>query len=138
MPDRILRESICCSDTLDQLSPFEETVFYRLTVNCDDYGRVDARPRFLKSRLFATKRGVTEEAVADAVRRMAEVGLVRLYLAEGRQYLLFPKWEKHQRIRAKRSRYPAPEGGEEERDGSGRSAGARGAGAEHWNGYPIV
>ena len=62
MPNRILKESICTSDTIDQLSWFEEVFFYRLIVNCDDYGRMDARPAILKARLFPLK-SVTEKQV---------------------------------------------------------------------------
>ena len=36
MPNRIIRESICTSDSIDKLSWFEEVLFYRLIVNCDD------------------------------------------------------------------------------------------------------
>ena len=36
MPNRIIRESICTSDSVDKLSWFEEVLFYRLIVNCDD------------------------------------------------------------------------------------------------------
>ena len=47
MPNRIIKETICTSDTIERLTPFEETFFYRLIVNCDDYGRMDARPAIL-------------------------------------------------------------------------------------------
>lgn len=39
MPNRILKESITTSETLDSLSAEEERLFYRLLVICDDYGR---------------------------------------------------------------------------------------------------
>ncbi|MEL7609473.1 MAG: hypothetical protein AAGU74_08190 [Bacillota bacterium] len=120
MPNRILKESICYSDDLDRLSPFAETVFYRLMVRCDDYGRIDARPGFLKSTLFVTKKGITEKNVEDAVSQLASVGLVRRYEVAGKPFLLFPKWSLHQRIRNSREKYPEPEngGGENERAAS--------------------
>lgn len=108
MPNRIIKESICYSSDIDQLSPFEETVFYRLIVNCDDYGRFDARPEFVRSKLFVTKRGITDKNVQDAVSKLASIGLVRLYEVDGKSYLLFPKWEKHQRIRNSKEKWPAP------------------------------
>jgi hypothetical protein len=37
------------------------------------------------------------------------VGLIQIYEVDGKSFLLFPKWDKHQRIRAKRSKYPAPD-----------------------------
>ena len=36
MPNRILKESVCTSDSVNKLSWFEEVLFYRLIVNCDD------------------------------------------------------------------------------------------------------
>jgi hypothetical protein len=78
MPNRIIKESICYSDDIDQLTPFEETVFYRLLVRCDDNGRMDARPAFMRSMLFATKLTVTEKQVRDATVKLAEVGLIRM------------------------------------------------------------
>ena len=44
MPNRIIKESVCRSDSIDSLSWFEEVLFYRLIVVCDDYGRFDGRP----------------------------------------------------------------------------------------------
>ena len=60
MPNRILKESICTSDQIDALTWFDEVVWYRLIVNCDDYGRMDGRPAVLKSRLFPLKGNVTD------------------------------------------------------------------------------
>ena len=108
MPNRIIKESICYSDDVDRLSSFAETVFYRLLVNVDDYGRIDGRPSFLKSRLFATKQGVTEKAVSEAIAQMACIGIVKTYLVSEREYLYFPKWHLHQRIRESKAKYPEP------------------------------
>lgn len=113
MPNRILKESICYSDDLDKLSSFEETVFYRLMVRADDFGRMDARASYLKSMLFVTKKGITEKNVADAVSKLASVGLVRLYEVDGKPFLLFPKWNLHQRLRNSKEKYPAPQNGED-------------------------
>lgn len=108
MPNRIIKESICYSDDIDRLSWFEEVVFYRLLVRCDDNGRLDARPAFLRSMLFATRQNVDEHHVDAAVDTLAETGLVARYEAAGRPYLYFPKWALHQRVRNVRSKYPAP------------------------------
>ena len=108
MPNRILKESICVSDDIDGLSWFEEVVFYRLIVNCDDYGRFDGRPAVLKNRLFPLKESVTLKSVTEAVHTLASAGLVVLYEYEGKPYLYIPTWTKHQNVRAKRSKYPEP------------------------------
>ena len=112
MPNRIIKESICSSDDIDKLTAFEETVFYRLIVRADDYGRLDARPNFLKSMLFVTKAGITEKNVNDAVLKLATVGLVKLYKVGGKPFLMFPKWDLHQRVRNSKEKYPAPQNDE--------------------------
>lgn len=108
MPNRIIKESICTSDTIDQLTWFEEVFFYRLIVNCDDYGRFDARPAILKARLFPLK-SVTEKQISDALYKLSTVGIVTVYEYDGRPYLQLVTWDKHQQIRAKKSKYPAPD-----------------------------
>ena len=108
MPDRIIRESICTSDTLNRLSDFEERFWNRLIVNCDDYGRFDARPAILKGRLFPLMDGKTNKDMTNALSRLASVGLVELYEVDGRPFLRVVTWDKYQRIRAKRSKFPEP------------------------------
>lgn len=108
MPNRILKESICTSDNINALSPFHETVFYRLIVNCDDYGRMDARPKILSSKLFPLK-DVKPSQIEDALRALISSDLVVLYEANGKPYLQMKTWDLHQRIRAKKSKYPPPD-----------------------------
>lgn len=110
MPNRILKESICASDSIDQLSWFEECVFYRLMVNCDDYGRFDGRVSIIKNRLFPLKEGLKPKTVETALRKLVEVGLVVLYESDGKPFLYLPTWEKYQTIRNKQSKYPDPNG----------------------------
>lgn len=109
MPNRILKESICTSDTLDQLNSFQETVFYRLIVNCDDYGRMDARPKVLAARLYPLK-DIRAEQIENALRALSSAGLVILYEVDGKPFVQMKTWERHQQIRAKKSRYPSPDG----------------------------
>ena len=115
MPSRILKESICSSDNLDKLSNFQENVFYRLIVNCDDYGRMDARPRILVSRLYPL-RDIREAQINDALQALSSAGLVILYSVGGKPFVQMKTWERHQQIRAKKSKYPAPESGKTEPD----------------------
>ena len=110
MPNRILKESICTSDSVDSLSWFEEVLFYRLIVNCDDYGRFDGRLAIIKNRLFPLKESLTAKAISKAVNTLVTAGLVVLYEFEGKPYLYLPTWNDHQNVRAKRSKYPSPEG----------------------------
>lgn len=108
MPNRILKESICTSDSVDSLSWFEEVLFYRLIVNCDDYGRFDGRAAIIKNRLFPLKENLTAKTVSGAIEKLARTGLVTLYEFEGKPYLYLPGWNHHQNVRAKKSKYPEP------------------------------
>lgn len=108
MPNRIIKESICTSENIDQLSPFCETVFYRLIVNVDDYGRIDARPKLLASKLFPLK-DIRPSNVEDALRALASAELVTLYEVGGKPFLQIDTWDKHQTVRNKKSKYPGPE-----------------------------
>lgn len=110
MPNRILKESICVSDSIDSLSWFEEVLFYRLIVNCDDYGRFDGRTAVIKNRLFPLKENLTYKQVAEAINNLASAGLVMPYECDGKPFLHLPSWNAHQNVRAKRSKYPEPNG----------------------------
>lgn len=109
MPNRIIKESICVSESIDALNWFEEVLFYRLIVNCDDFGRFDGRVPVIKNRLFPLKDNVTAKAVKDGINKLASAGLVRLYDCDGKPYLHLPTWNDHQNVRAKRSKYPSPD-----------------------------
>lgn len=108
MPNRILKESIKRSEQIDQLSWFEEVVFYRLILTADDYGCLDGRVVLLKNDLFPTKDNVTKKAVEDAISKLASVGLLCKYTVNGKPYLFFPTWTKHQRLRNQHRKYPNP------------------------------
>ena len=108
MPNRILKESICVSESVEELNWFEEVLFYRLIVNCDDYGLFDGRAAVIKGRLFPLK-SVTHKQIEDAVNHLATVGIVRPYFHDGKPYLQLVTWHKHQQIRAQKSKYPMPE-----------------------------
>lgn len=108
MPNRIIKESICRSDTINLLKPFEEVLFYRLIVVCDDYGRFDGRPEIIKGSCFPLKDTAVKD-IGTSLKRLVEVGLVELYKVQGKPVLQLSTWSEHQQIRAKKSKYPAPD-----------------------------
>ena len=109
MPNRILKEAVCVSDDIDRLTWFEEVLFYRLIVNCDDFGRFYGQPAIIKSRLFPLKETLTTKTVSGAIEKLASVGMIVLYMFEGKQYLYLPAWNHHQSVRSKCSKFPDPE-----------------------------
>lgn len=109
MPNRIIKESICTSETIDQLTAEEERLFYRLIVKADDYGRFDGRAAVVRSTCFPLRvDDVTTEQVEAWLQRLATSDLIRFYEVDGRRYIFFPTWETHQQKRAKHSKYPQP------------------------------
>ena len=108
MPNRIIKESICTSDSIDKLTAFQETLFYRLIVRCDDYGRFDGRPKIISSSCFPL-RDIRTQQIEEALRALTSAELVTLYQVDGKPFLQMKTWDRHQQIRAKRSKYPAPD-----------------------------
>ena len=108
MPNRIIKESICTSETINELSPLEEITFYRLLVNCDDYGCFDARERVVISRLFPL-RDIKGSEVKKTLQKLAGLGLIQLYEVGGKPFLHVCTWAEHQRVRVSRHKYPMPE-----------------------------
>ena len=110
MPNRILKDSIRTSDSISHLSWFEEVLFYRLIVSCDDYGRYDGRPAVIKGTCFPLN-NITVKDIERALTPLETYGMICQYMVDGKPYIQLLHWEKYQTIRAKESKYPAPSEG---------------------------
>lgn len=110
MPNRILRESIRTSDSINSLNWFEEVLFYRLIVSCDDYGRFDGRPAIIKGTCFPLK-DIRVNEIEKALHSLSAAGMVENYTVDGRPFLRLTAWERFQKARAEKSKYPAPGSG---------------------------
>lgn len=106
MPNRLLRDGICSSDSLNAITPEEEVFFYRLLVVCDDFGHADARSAILKAHCFPLKDNATTTKIEHWLDGLARAGLVRRYRVAGKPYLAIAKWE--QRIRTN-PKHPLPD-----------------------------
>ena len=108
MPNRMIRESILRSLTVDTLSLGAEVLFYRLMLNADDFGIFPAHPNLVLSSCFPMRAKVL--AISQVERWLKELGqeLVCYYQVDGKRFGHFISWEKHQRIRALHSKYPLP------------------------------
>lgn len=111
MPNRLIKESIRTSRSVNNLSDFDFRVWTYLITYVDDYGRGSADAELLKGLCFPRRKGITEAQIEKAVANLAMSGMVTLYMVDGEPYLAFPNWDKHQQIRAKTSKFPAPEDG---------------------------
>ena len=111
MPNRIIRDSIRTSESLARLTPAEERHFYRLLVYADDYGRFDARPEVIRGSCYPLQaQAVSLSDVSEWLQRLAsaDISILLLYEVDGRPFGVFRNWEKYQRIRNARSKYPTP------------------------------
>ncbi len=109
MGNRILKETVVCSLKLSRLSWFEQVMFDHLIVTVDDYGVYHADPVLLSHILFPRQSSVTEKMVREGLEHMEAQGLILRYTAGGEEYLKLASWEKHQRLRNSRRKFPAPE-----------------------------
>jgi hypothetical protein len=109
MPNRIIKDSITKSEKLSELSDFQFRLWVHLITYVDDYGRGDARPAIIRGSCFPLRDRLTNKDIEKALADLAGAGCVGLYEVDGKPYLYFPNWEKHQRVRQKVSKCPAPE-----------------------------
>ena len=108
MPNRIIKESICTSEDIADLSMGAEILFYHLIVKADDYGVYFGNEQIIKNTCFPLKSSeIKLKQVASWLNELIKAGLIFAYVAEdGKKYIQFVKWSKHQQIRAKKSKYP--------------------------------
>jgi len=106
MPTRYLKSGVRDSESIDKLSPLAETLFYRLLVTVDDFGRFDARPAMIKANCFPIKDSVSINKCKDLVDELEIKELIVVYVVSGKEILQMCKWDNVPR--SKESKYPAP------------------------------
>ena len=104
----MLKESIRTSRTINSLSHFQFRVWAYLITYVDDYGCGSADPELLKGMVFPRLKRVTESDIKDALKGLADAGCIHLYEVDGESYLCFPNWGEHQRVQAKKRKFPQP------------------------------
>lgn len=110
MPTRFLKESICTSESLASLDAETERFWYRLIVQCDDYGRMDARPAVLRAACFPLMLDtVGESDVVRWLENLTFAGMISLYAINGKPYLCIASFNAYNSPRAKASKYPNPQ-----------------------------
>ena len=108
MPNRIIKDTIKSSKTVNAMTDFQFRVWLYLITHVDDYGRGIADPELLKGFLFPRLKRIRESDIGKALAELAGMGAIRLYEVDGEFLLCFPNWSSHQRIQTKISKFPAP------------------------------
>ncbi len=85
-----------------------EILFYHLMVKVDDFGVYFGNEQIIKNTCFPLKSSeIKVKQVESWLNELIKAGLLFAYVAEdGKKYVQFTKWAKHQQIRAKKSKYP--------------------------------
>lgn len=104
----MLKDSLLSSEKFNSLNYFEQSLYIRLILLVDDFGRYDGREQMIKSSAFPMDEKVTKKSIAEAISKMVNVDLLHRYVASGKPYICFPRWESYQRLRSKTSKYPEP------------------------------
>lgn len=104
MPTRYLKPGICDSEAINKCSPLAEILFYRLLVNVDDYGRLDARPAIIRSKCFPLKDSIDNKKTLDLLVELQNYGLIIIYKSGDYVYLQMQKWDNIPR--SKESKFP--------------------------------
>lgn len=105
---RLVRRGLIDSERVNALGWMEQNLFFRLLLVADDFGLFDARPAYLRSQLYGMCLDRVREA--DLQRGLAaceEAGLVRLYAAEGKPYLMIGRYGQRSKSKPK---FPLPPG----------------------------
>lgn len=104
MPTRYLKPGICDSESIDKCSALAETLFYRLLVNVDDYGRLDARPAVVRAKCFPLKDSINNNDTVELLKELQNFGLIIIYKSGDCVYLQMLKWDNNPR--SKESKCP--------------------------------
>lgn len=74
MPNRIIKDTIRTSKTVNAMTDFQFRLWIYLITYVDDYGRGSADPELLKGFVFPRRKGVTESTIEKALLDLANSG----------------------------------------------------------------
>lgn len=107
MPNRIIRDGILSSESVDALSFAEEVFYRRLQSVADDHGRFYANPKLIRAACYPLRLDrVSDEDIVSWAKACQAAGLVDVYVGtDEKKYIQIIKFG--QRIQAK-SKFPDP------------------------------
>lgn len=108
MGNRIFKDQICRSKDLCRVSFFGESLFFHLILCCDDMGRFSADTRMIKGFAYPLWDHVTPEMIGEGLDELEAIGLIVRYTVEDSPYLYLPAWEKHQKLKFRKTVFPVP------------------------------
>jgi hypothetical protein len=107
MPTRVISDLLLTSKKVNQLKPPEFEFYIRLLLCVDDFGFFSGDPIEVKNAAYP-RRDMLSKEIIPTMDRLTELGLIVRYEAKGEMYLMVTNFINSPR--AKRSKYPAPDG----------------------------
>lgn len=108
MPNRIVREGILTSERVNALTPNAELFYRRLLSVVDDFGRYTANLTLLRASCYPLKLdSVKEDSISKHLAECVGARLIVLYTVADKAFLELQDFR--QQVRAKDSKYPAPD-----------------------------
>lgn len=117
MPQRFLRPGITTSDPWNACGYEAQSLYVRLLTVVDDYGRYDGRASIICGACFALRPDMTPNKVEKLISELVENDLVDLYTVDGKKCVQLEKWQERARGASK---YPAPQGADDEEAAGGK------------------
>lgn len=105
MPQRFLRPGIRTSEKWNKASFLAQSLYIGLMTLVDDYGRYDGRARLIHGEVFSLRDDVDPQRSAAELQHLHDIGLITLYVVEGKEYLQITNWQEH--ARGTKSKFPA-------------------------------
>lgn len=104
MPNRIIRDGILTSESVDKLGVDAELFYRRLMSVVDDFGRYTAHPSLLRAACYPLRvDSIREGDITRFLEEVQNAGLIVLYEVDGKRYLQMHKVDEP---RAKKSKFP--------------------------------
>lgn len=94
MPSRIIREGFVDSESVCALSDWTHRVYTNLLLKCDDAGRFDGRPEFLRSHLFPLGTPHRASEVEASLAELVEHRLIIRYQFGRQDYIQVTHWQR--------------------------------------------
>lgn len=105
MPNRILRDGLRSSATINRLSDRAHRLYTHLIVAVDDFGLCEWNTTWVKATAIPLLLW-TEEELSTVMDEISSARLVKVYEHEGKNYAAMERWD--QRRNAKHPKFPMP------------------------------
>lgn len=104
---RSIKPDFWTSEQVMECSPIARLMFVGMWNFADDHGRLPCAPKTIKAQIFPAD-DIDSNSIRGMIDELSSNGLVRIYTADGKEFLLITGWH-HQKIDKRQDpKYPEP------------------------------